>query len=223
MTYSGQFLKITWGFTVLGTDEIADTSLNYTTAPGWTGAVAALGEIATADIGLDLIGDMASFIAQVGWADYSSLQSVKVAAVGTDGHYLAEPYLAEDTTPGHGDQTQLPPQLTMCMSLRSGFTLGGGNYGRMYVPHTRPGLDTGSPYIPTSSMADLAGYGKTFVNNVTDDVNGATTAVLFPAIMSNKGAGTGKGVTQVGFGRVVDTQRRRRNRLDDAATLVSLA
>jgi hypothetical protein len=222
MAYNSQFLKITWGFTVLGTDEIADTSLNYCSAPGWAGAVAALEEITTADIGLDLIGDMASFIQNVGWADYSSLRTVKVAAIGTDGHYLAEPYLAEDTTPAHGDQTQLPAQLTMCLSLRSGFTLGGGNYGRMYVPHTRPGIESGSPYIPTSSMADLSGYGKTFINNVTDDLDGVTTATIFPCIMSNKGAGTSKLVAQVGFGRVVDTQRRRRNRLDDSATLVAL-
>jgi len=221
MTYSGQFLKITFGFTVDGTDEIADTSINYTTAPGWTGAVVALSE---ADTGYgDALTFMSTMLTSIGWADYSTLRSLKIAPIGTDGQYLADASVFEDDTPTDGDQANIPPQSTVVLSLRSGFTLGGGNYGRMYLPHTSPALETNTPYISASAATAIAGYGRTFVNDLTDWLNDQTTAVLFPAIMSNVGAGTGKGVTQVGVGRVIDTQRRRRNRLDDTATLVTLA
>lgn len=221
MTYSGQFLKLTWGFTVDGTDEIADTSLNYTTAPGWTGAAAALAELTT-DYE-EPLGLMATMLTSLGWADYSTLRSLKIAAIGTDGNYLVDPAVYETATPVDGDQANIPAQSTLVLSLRTGFTIGGGNYGRMYLPHTCPALEANTPYIAASSMTTIAGYMKTFVNGVTSWVNDQTTAVLFPAIMSNVGAGTGKGVTQVGAGRVVDTQRRRRNKLDDTATLVTLA
>jgi len=223
MTYSGQFIRVTWNFTIAGTDEIANTSLNYTTVPGWTGAVAALGEMDAGDALLPLLGNMNSLISALGWADYSILSSIKAAAIGTDGGYLTDAILYEDPSPDQGTQTQTPPQLSLVASLRSGFTLGGGNYGRMYLPHVLPGMASGTPYLVASNLDDIAGYIRDFVNACTSDINADTTAVLFPAIMSNKGAGTGKGITQVGVGPVMDTQRRRRNRLDDSAVLVPLA
>jgi len=222
VTYSGQFIKVSWIFNVLGTDEVADTALNFTTAPGWTGAGAALTEIAGGSIGADVLGNMTTLLTALGWADYSTLVAVKFAAVGTDGSYVSEPYVYEAVSPPVGTQANTPPQLTLVASLRSGFTFGSGNYGRMYLPHTAPALESDTPYISASAASAIADYIKTFVNDTTSDINGVTTAVLFPAIMSNKGAGTGKGVTQVGAGRVIDTQRRRRNKLDDTATLVSL-
>jgi len=225
MAYSGQFLRVSWLFDVLGTEEIADTSLNYTTAPGWTGAVAALGELAAGDVGPSVSGDLLTLLATSGgrWADYSRHTGVKIAAVGTDGHYLTDPYVWEDATPSTGIAIGNPIQCTTVLTLNSGFALGKGNYGRMYLPHFYMSGLTASPYTDSSQAEDLADAGAAFLNAVTDDINDLTTAVLFPAIMGQTGSGTGKGVTEVRVGNVTDTQRRRRNRLTETYAVTPLA
>jgi len=225
MAYDRQFIKITWGFLVASSDEIADTSINYSSAPAWSGAVAALEEIGdTAGWGGDLITAMETFasIGSFNWANYSTVNSVKVAAIGTDGAYLTEPLVYENETPTPGGSTGTLPQSTVVLSLRSGFTLGQGNYGRMYIPHTRLTMATGTAKSSPTYTDPAAASGATFVNAVTAVVDDETTATLFPVIMSQAGI-TSKGVTEVAVGDVTDTQRRRRNRLQEVYSFEPLA
>lgn len=228
MAYDRQLLRVRFSFTVTGTDEIADTGLTYSTAPGWTGAAAALAELAAADVGPSLIGNMVTLMdtTQAQWASYSELRSVKIAALGTDGDYLEvedNPYIYEDPDPDSGASENILPQSTICCSLRSGFTTGKANYGRMYLPHTKIAQGTGLAVgDPTSALA-VANAFRTFVNACTDDINAETTAVLFPVIASFVGSGTAKGVTEVAVGCVTDTQRRRRNALAENYQFVALA
>lgn len=235
MTYSGEFLKITWQFTVQASDEIADTSLCYTTAPGWTGAVAALAELEDATL-VDIRNAYDDFMTAAGvvgllWADYSQLRSIKVAAISTAGVYLTEPRVSETDTPPEGTASYVTPQSTVVLSLRSGFTIGGGNYGRMYLPHTLMPMTTNTPAAGTGTASAIADAGADFVNAVTTSINADTTAIVFPAIMSQgSGAGvtpvrspSGKGVTTVGVGTINDTQRRRRNGLAENTQFATLA
>jgi hypothetical protein len=215
MAYSNQFISLRWLFRIIGTDEIAVTGLNYSTAPGWTGAVAALGEMSAGATAPALVNRMATLMgtAQIQWAEYSRLVGIKCAAVGTDGHYLTDPLIFEDDTPAAGASLQTLPQGAIVVSLLSGFTLGAGNRGRMYLPHCHAGIVAGSAQSDDATVAFIATAAGTFINGCTDDINADTTATLFPAIMSQKGAGTAKGVTSVAVGTVNDTQRRRRNAL----------
>lgn len=224
MAYSNQFLKITWIFGIIGTDEIADTSLNYTSAPSWTGAATALGEIDDGDIA-SIAGNMINLLQTTGgrWADYSELRSVKIAAVGTDGHYLVDPRIYEDTAPTTGVAIGNPAQCTTVISLRSGFSIGGGNRGRMYLPHFYMSGLTASPFSDSTQAQHLADEAVSFVNATTTDMNANVTATIFPAIMSQVGGGTSKGVTEVRVGNVTDTQRRRRDQLAETYFTTSLA
>lgn len=225
MPYSGQFIKISYLFTVAGTDEIADTAVNYTTAPGWTGAAAALAEIQTAALGADLVGSFNTLMgnSNLFWGNYSHLVGVKVAAKSTAGLDLAAPYVYEAVTDHVGGSTTTIPQSTVVLSLRSGQSFGKGNYGRMYLPHTRLGLVSGTPKSNEATTDLVVEAAVTWLNETTDDINGATTAILFPAIMSQAGSGQGKGVTSLAVGDVVDTQRRRRNRLTEVYSFADLA
>lgn len=221
--YERQFIKITWLFTIAGTEEVAVTSLDITSpAPGWSGAVAALGELSNSATVGAIDGRMNTLVAGTGgWASYSRLNGVKMAAIGTDGKYLTEPH-QENVTPSSGNVEGVTAQSTLVLSLRSGFTLGGGNYGRMYLPHQRPTLTAGTPYISSAITTAIAGYAKAFVNGVVTDCNSAMTAVAQAAIMSEVGGGTTRGVTSVAIGRVVDTQRRRRNKLTEEYSFATL-
>lgn len=217
MAYDRQFIKVTFGFTVNGTDEIADTTINYSSAAGWTGAVTALGELEdTAGIGGDALTAMSTLLGTsvLNWANYSQLRTVKYAAIGTDGSYLADPVLFEDDTPATGSNTNINPQLTVVLSLRSGFTIGKGNYGRMYLPHTRLAMATPTPKSNTATTDTVVAAGVVFVNALTALINTDVTATLFPVIMSQTGI-ISRGVTELAVGDVTDTQRRRRNRIPE--------
>lgn len=225
MAYDRQFLRISYGFIVEGSDEIADTSISYSSAAGWTGASAALGEIgANPNWSGDVVGAFGQLMEgpYSTWASYSSLNSVKIAAIGTDGAYLTDPLLEELGTPLSGLDNSVLPQSTIVLSLRSGLTLGKGNYGRMYLPHTRLPLDVGSPKSTSVATAATAVRGATFVNDLTTALNTETTATIFPVIMSQTGI-ISKGITQVAVGDVTDTQRRRRNRLTEVYSFEDLA
>jgi len=224
VVYSGQFLKFTFQFGIVGTDEIADTSINYTTVPGWSGAAAALAELGS-DVLPGMVGALVTLYGTTGgkWCDFSQLKSIKAAAISTAGAYLSEPQLWEDDSPSQGTFIGGSPQLTTVLSLRSGFTLGGGNRGRMYLPHFSMSGLTASPFTDPGQAQSLADHSVTMINAWTTAINADTTAVLFPAIMSQTGAGSGKGVTEVRVGNVTDTQRRRRAQLNETYFTATLA
>jgi len=225
MAYDRQFLKITFGFTLGGTPEVASTAVNYSTAPGWTGAVAALGEIQANQTACltDVAAAMNTLMnsSSLAWADYSDFTSVKVAAIGTDGNYLTDP-LVEEAAIDSGASGNVLPQSSVVLSLRSGFTLGKANYGRMYLPHTRATLTAGGPFVASGDTGPIATAGATMLNDVTTAINAETTATLFPIILSSIGSGFGRGVTEVQVGNVVDTQRRRRRQLVETYSTASL-
>jgi len=215
MPYNQQFIKFTFIFSVTGEDEIADTSINYTRASGaWAGAAATLAELDEGNLE-EMGGFLVSAYGVSGgrWADYSSLAAVKAAAIGTDGHYVAEPLLWIDDDPTSGTVIGNPIQVTTVASLRSGATLGTGNYGRMYLPHFYMSQLTANPHADSTQIAGLALAVADFISACTEEINTVVTAPLYPAIMSQAGSGSAKEITEVRVGNVNDTQRRRRAQL----------
>jgi hypothetical protein len=216
MTYSSQIIRVTWLYQIAGTAEIADTSLQFTGSPGWNLAAAALGGMDT-DTANDVCGLMAEFLdpnLNLSWADYSDLIAVKIAAVGIDGHYLTEPILG-DTTSHRGSARSVLPQATIVLSLRTASSFGGGNFGRMYLPHTALPMIANSAVSEDSTTSALASAAADFLDAVTERINLDSGSVIFPAVMSQGATPSGKKITKVLVGRVTDTQRRRRNRLDE--------
>jgi hypothetical protein len=163
MTYAAQQIKITWGFAIVGTDEIADTSLSFSGDIGWTEAAATLAQLDTAGTADDLFDPMVTMLASLRWAANSQHKSVKLAAVGVDGHYLVDPVVSEAVSPSQGSTEEVPAQCTCVLSLRSGFTLGGGNYGRMYIPHTKMHQETGKALASVAEADAVAAVFKTFI------------------------------------------------------------
>lgn len=223
MTYGGEFLKFTFLYTITGTDEVADTSICYSTlipSTGW--ASAALGEITNTVLN-NMVGDMATLMAIASWADYSRLVGIKAAAISTAGEYLTEAKVSTGTTVVAGTNSQVLPQSTIVVSLRSGFTLGKGNFGRMYLPHSRMDIATGFPITGSTTRDAVCLGAKNFINSLTGRINAVTTAIVEPAIMSQAAGHPAKGVTQVRVGGVNDTQRRRRNQLTEVYSIQELA
>lgn len=216
MTFTSQAITLDWGWTIGGTPEIANTGIHISqTGAPWSGAVVALGEMDGGTTMSDLYDAMSTFMstASCGWADYSDLRSVKAAAVGTDGLYLTEPVIFDSPSPDSGTTSNVLPQSSIVFSLRSGLTIGRANYGRMYLPHTRPTLTAGGPFVAGATCDAIAAAGVTFITALSTIINAATTDALVPCLMSSVGSGTTKAIANVQVGNVIDTQRRRRNKL----------
>ena len=215
MAYDRQALRFTWLYDIQGTEEIANTSYHTSGAAGWTGAEEALDDLSDAQMS-DLYDawilqyDVTNYV----WANYSRLGALKVAAIDENGLYLTEPRIFEPVTAATGDGANVLPQSTIVASLRSNSTIGPANYGRMYLPHSRIGLDTTTPFAEGSPCATLASFLATYIETSNAVTNGLSSPSL-AQILSSKGAGAAKGVQRVGIGNVTDTQRRRRNRLQE--------
>lgn len=224
MAYDRQFLRLDFLFSVAASDEVAVTSLNYAAPTGWTGAVAALDELTEDSIEdcLALMDDLLSN-SNLFWGNYSTLIGGKIAAVGTDGHYLAAPLIREATGTYVGGSTTTLPQSTVVASLRTGFTFGAARFGRQYLPHTRLGLVSGTAQSNVATTDIVVVAYQTFLNGVTAVLQDLVTAVITPMVMTEKVGAASRAVTSVAIGTVTDTQRRRRNKLVETYSTAPLA
>nr|CRY96061.1 hypothetical protein [uncultured prokaryote] len=221
--YPKQFLKISFLFTVLNTDETAVTSVNVTTLGGAAydaPAAAALHDVGDLEDLADAYVTMVNAPTNMGWASYSQLTGVKLAPIAVDGTYAGEPLVAPITGIA-GDNASISPQETVALSFWSGLTLGRANYGRMYLPHTHMALTTSTPYALAGVQSDLATAGAVFVRAVNTMEN-AFVAGSGVDILSSVGSGLVKPVAQVRAGRLNDTQRRRRNNLTEDYVVVAV-
>lgn len=220
MTFTDESLLITWLFSDVSSDETAATQLRATDLGGF-GSVAALTALTTADLqGLYTAYTTFANGAPLQWADYSDLVGVKVAALGTSGQYLTDPKLYEAVAPTGGATENIAPQLTVVMTLWSGSSFGRANYGRMYLPHTRIPLVAGTSRASAADAGSVAIQADGFLNSVNAVLATPTGAEV--VIMSAVGGGTTKVPAQVGIGRVIDTQRRRRRSLDEDIQYVTI-
>jgi len=217
MAYITQFLRLRYIFSVLTTDEVADTGLVLSNAEGDPFDA----EAALADVGTGMLDDL--FAAYTGmtlvangflWGNYSRLVGLKVSAHGVDGRYLTSPVERAYSSSNAGSSLNVEPQNTVVLSLWSGETLGRANYGRMYLPHTTAALETGTPRCSAGDASDMADAGANFVTavNTFGSLLAGDPQVV---VASSVGSGINKLVTQTRVGRVVDTQRRRRNKIPE--------
>lgn len=213
-----QYLHISWHFKIENTDEIAITAVNMSqVAPPWTGAEAALAEINMATLGPLLLTAMNNLMQGDGsmWAIWSTLNMVRVAAVDETGHEIGDAKIYEDVVLRRGFAETTLPQSSIVVSLRSGFSTGTANFGRMYLPHTMLTLESSTPHasVPITNAFSLDA--QTFINVVNTQVNAQTTPALQVFIITHKPGNASKPAVQVAVGNINDTQRRRRNQLPE--------
>jgi len=217
MSYNTQSLLVSWHFSIVGTDEEAVTSLHFS-APGGGGYLAQDDVTVSSDADLNALGSAMETLlssAEIEWANYSKLTGVRLAGIRTDGSYTGEPRVWNAPGLVTGNATNVPPQCTVVLSMRSGGKFGQANYGRMYLPHTHTLQISGTPYGAPGYTDAIAAHGKTFVESCRTIVSSFADATIRPCIMSKVGAGFTKEVLEVACGNVTDTQRRRRNRLQE--------
>lgn len=136
---------------------------------------------------------------------------VDTYAIGTDGKATAQGTFTPITPVVGSGGVSLPNQCTMVMSLRTGRP-GRAFRGRMYLPTLAIGDGLGADgRVQIGRVEDLADQFKVFVDAVnTLTVDGADVRAV---VASGVGLGANTLITTISAGRVIDTQRRRRNEL----------
>lgn len=172
------------------------------------------------DIIEDLAADISTWMlaAGSGWSSASKLRFVKLNRIAANGHYADQ----ENTNVKYFDTLPYPTgaaggtypnQVAMVVSWVTDATRGRASKGRVYVPTPTLGLQGGVDRFVGSDVQAAANAAAAFINNVNNQpgIDGAG----FVAVVASGVDGTRRPITAVRVGDVPDTQRRRRNAVDE--------
>jgi hypothetical protein len=218
MAYDRGHVYVTWGGGLgVGNQEIWQTGVRL--APSVAGDTPAFPTLAQ---GQALMNAM-----QTKWIqganqtiNWCTLKWVKFSEIGTSGALLGQP-LVIPSTPSAGiagpqSTVSHPFQISYVMTLWSGQTYGKGNYGRCYLPG--PAFASNNDGAISGSQASYVDWFGSWLKGI--EASAATwpngTAPLFVHIMhqgNSAGGERSSRVAKVRGGSIMDTQRRRRNKL----------
>ena len=178
----------------------------------------------TADAALDdLVKDLSTWMVDSKSASAASLAWVKfneIDPVSRRYKSATETHERILTTPVRGSvEGNGMPQQTLCISLLTGAKRGLASRGRFYPPATVLSLSSDGT-VSKTGVNLVATAARTLITNLnnwpgTDTPIGGQVVVL-------GGNGTTRPVTAVSVGNVMDTQRRRRNKLRESYTTLAL-
>lgn len=225
MPYDRSHIHVTWGGPLASVEEWS-TGIRYAKMdPGVAGPNATHEDFLALPVSSLWTPVLAWFNSGNGGSGIGALAQLswlKAALIKTDGHYAEDAKFVSFAPITPGVTTQLSPQDCYVVSLRSGQSLGDANYGRMYVPTPTWGVGQNGGLITEVQAAGARTAARTMINALTGVFRTNSNDAFRPVIMSTKGTGKTKEITQIGVGRVMDTQRRRRNKLNEATALVAL-
>lgn len=164
----------------------------------------------------------------VGFSDDVNVSEVTIYPIGTDGKVISletGPAKAVATPKalldGTATGTQLPIQCSVVVSLRSDNTTRRGR-GRMYPPPvTHSSLEATTGFIPSSARANYATGFKAFLEAVAIG-SGGSPPIVRPIVIGAPWT-TYYTVTSVKVGSQVDTQRRRRNQIEETYSSAAIS
>jgi hypothetical protein len=155
----------------------------------------------------------------VGIGSGALFTGVKAAVIGPDGRYPAEGNAIESlvTTPVAGGSTAIGiPQISTVVTLTTPLLRGKGSVGRMYLPPSGLRILVADGRLDAAAAQAIANAAGTFIT----DLNGLLDGDV--SVFGQTGTGTARDVTGVRVGRVLDTQRRRRNAIPEGYTFASV-
>lgn len=151
------------------------------------------------------------------FASGTKCKEIRLYDIGEDGLMVGDPrYVTNGTSDiAEGQSTgRHPSQVALAVTLRA-LERGPARLGRFYLPGPSVPLET-DWRISTGNRAQYLTLATNFVKAVADSVSNAwleqDTAIIN---ISRTGTGASQKVEHVGVGRVFDTIRRRRNKLEE--------
>lgn len=144
----------------------------------------------------------------------ATLDYVKLAHIDTDGTYMEAPVVVPvSPTPGALAGNYVP-QISTVVTLQSNKYKDPGKYNRFYLPVGNL-TGTGDYQLSTIEQGRLLTAAQTLFNGINAITTGGTTIVTICASNSSL-VTTVEPAVFVKVGRVLDTQRRRRNKISES-------
>lgn len=212
MAYPFHFLKLSFGGGLAQGAEIWTNGINF--------------GLPTADVGFEegdydtALPNIATSIQEwfvdnrLGMPNSATLEWVKLAYIKPDGEYFRDadvydyPSAVVGTQPGLGKLVQQSTAVTFESARRRA----PGRFARIYPPMTgTPGNDG---YVSHGEAEGIRDATAEMIAEITEDLRVASGQNIVPIVASQKTTSNNEIVT-VKVGRIVDVQRRRRNRLPE--------
>jgi hypothetical protein len=221
--YDRNFFLLTWGGTLPG-NEIWSCSLKLADADSLAVAQnAVLESIQIPEYTNDFIAPIVKAFhtdSSAGISSQCMLTYCKITHMGVQGKAL-EPFsthISEHVftpTAGGWGGAIYPNQTALAVTLTTAYSRGPAHAGRFYLP--LPAWNLGlDGRLTDVSAASTAASASAFIKNLSDMPGVDVPASPGVVVMSRKAGGAvTRKVTGVSVGRVLDTQRRRRNKLDE--------
>ena len=212
MAYPYQFIKFTFGGALAGNNEIWTCGFHI----GHTNANVTVGQFNALEDSLSSLGALVrTYIidAAMRIPSGASVQWIKLALIGTDGKYVAEPLEYILPTSGNGSTSGgYIPQASTVITLVSGKFKDPGKYNRYYLPASTPSGATA--YRLTQAQAEaMAARSSEFLADVHEIVYHEANGITIKAVSQN--VTEYQDVIWARVGDVLDTQRRRRNKISE--------
>lgn len=154
----------------------------------------------------------------------TTLEWMKANRVGTNGKYLdpgTNLYTFNPVLTG-GSSSNRPNQLALAVTTGTAVDRGRAHAGRFFLPCGVLTVDGTTGQIPVSDANAIATAAAAFIASLNNTAKILTVDIIKAAVMSNVGEGTHHDITHVRVGRIVDTQRRRRNKALEAPVSANL-
>jgi hypothetical protein len=178
----------------------------------------------------ELVPDLNAFHSQTFFHTGSKLEYVKANRIGPDGRYLSTTtshtlFLGTPIVGTGGDAH--PAQVSCVATLMTNAQRGLANKGRLYfggLARSAFTVDPANGLIPVAQRDAFALHVKNFLNNINNAPGLDAAGPGMDASVISPGAGARPGIARkvsgVRVGRVLDTQRRRRNALPESYSAV---
>lgn len=213
MAYAWTYIKLSWGGSMADGEEIWTCGLHFANqnADVLGGAWTSIDETVMSDIA-EAISTMHG-TSGLSIPQDVRLEWVKVALIGRDGRYEKAPkeHIYPIFKPG-GTTGAYIPQVATVVTLQSDKYKDPGKFNRYYVPSLGP---TGSgDYKHTKAKTDsIAEANSTMLNELNNIFDGLSGQMGLRAAAVNQRTASYEYITKVKVGSILDTQRRRRNKL----------
>lgn len=210
--YNKSFYKLSFSGSLVQTEEIFTTAIHLTTQSGtltpveWNALTD--GRVARAFQAFADFWAKPAALVPFPWL----LETVKVAWIGTDGKYINEPkeQLFPPINGAMGD-ARYAAQLALATNVVSDKWKDPGKYNRMYIPTVGQVADGGT-LNSTQQQAYLEAF-IIFINEINEIFSEVNPSLVVSVMSSTSSGGFSQPAVAARVGRVIDTQRRRRNKL----------
>lgn len=154
----------------------------------------------------------------------AKLTFVKFNRVNVSGHYIDEMTHLREFAPvaGGASDVHYPNQICIVITLTTAASRGLAHMGRIFAPLPVAAVQDTDGLISTASVGSIIGAYKTFIEALSDVPGLDTSGTPGVCVMSKVGAGMTRRVNGIKVGRVLDTQRRRRNALEENYAIATI-